>query len=132
MCLTEVLWGERIGLLSIDERGFTVYFAQFPWHDSTACSVESCPCRSRNSSTEREQGKRISSLPLHPSPNVNRGESVRHVPGLNVREPLGHSSAPTASTAFQHNDFFVSLLARSSSRSNTDRTIKKGIPCGMP
>jgi putative transposase len=28
--LSEVLWGERIGLLPLDERWFTVYFAQFP------------------------------------------------------------------------------------------------------
>jgi putative transposase len=28
--LTEVLWGERIGLLPIDERWYTVYFAQVP------------------------------------------------------------------------------------------------------
>ena len=28
--LSQVLWGERIGLLPLDERWFTVYFAQFP------------------------------------------------------------------------------------------------------
>ena len=28
--LSEVLWGERIGLLPIDERWFTIYFAQLP------------------------------------------------------------------------------------------------------
>jgi hypothetical protein len=28
--LSEVLWGERIGLLPVNERWFTVYFAQFP------------------------------------------------------------------------------------------------------
>jgi transposase InsO family protein len=28
--LTEVLWGERVGLLPVDERWFTIYFAQFP------------------------------------------------------------------------------------------------------
>ena len=28
--LTEVLWGERIGLLPIDERWYTIYFAQYP------------------------------------------------------------------------------------------------------
>jgi hypothetical protein len=28
--LSEVLWGERVGLLPIDERWFTIYFAQFP------------------------------------------------------------------------------------------------------
>src|SRR5216683_1528587 len=27
--LSEVLWGERIGLLPVDERWFTIYFAQF-------------------------------------------------------------------------------------------------------
>ena len=28
--LSEVLWGERVGLLPIDERWYTVYFAEFP------------------------------------------------------------------------------------------------------
>jgi len=28
--LTEVLWGEHVGLLPADERWFTIYFAQFP------------------------------------------------------------------------------------------------------
>ena len=28
--LSEVLWGERIGLLPVDERWFTTYFAEFP------------------------------------------------------------------------------------------------------
>ena len=28
--LSEVLWGERVGLLAEDERWFTIYFAQFP------------------------------------------------------------------------------------------------------
>lgn len=28
--LTEVLWSERIGLLPVDERWFTIYFAQYP------------------------------------------------------------------------------------------------------
>ena len=27
--LTQVLWGERVGLLPVDERWFTIYFAQF-------------------------------------------------------------------------------------------------------
>jgi hypothetical protein len=28
--LSEVLWGERVGLLPIDERWYTVYFAELP------------------------------------------------------------------------------------------------------
>src|SRR6266849_4538772 len=28
--LSQVLWGERVGLLPVDERWFTIYFAQFP------------------------------------------------------------------------------------------------------
>lgn len=28
--LSEVLWGERVGLLQVDQRWFTIYFAQFP------------------------------------------------------------------------------------------------------
>ena len=29
MVLSQVLWGERVGLLPVDERWFTVYFTQF-------------------------------------------------------------------------------------------------------
>ena len=28
--LSEVLWGERVGFLPVDERWYTIYFAQFP------------------------------------------------------------------------------------------------------
>ncbi len=28
--VSQVLWGEHVGLLPVDERWFTVYFAQFP------------------------------------------------------------------------------------------------------
>ena len=28
--MSEVLWGERIGLLPVDDRWFTIYFARFP------------------------------------------------------------------------------------------------------
>ena len=28
--LTEVLWGEQVGLLPEDDRWFTIYFAQYP------------------------------------------------------------------------------------------------------
>jgi len=28
--LSRVLWGERVGLLPVDERWYTIYFAQFP------------------------------------------------------------------------------------------------------
>jgi len=28
--LSEILWGERVGLLPLDDRWFTIYFAQFP------------------------------------------------------------------------------------------------------
>ena len=30
MFLSEVFWGERVGLLPADDRWFTVYFAQLP------------------------------------------------------------------------------------------------------
>ena len=41
--LSEVLWGERIGLLPIDDRYYTVYFAAFPiaWFDSHTLRVQS-------------------------------------------------------------------------------------------
>ena len=43
--LSEVLWGERIGLLPIDDRYYRVYFAAFPvaWFDSYALRIEPLP-----------------------------------------------------------------------------------------
>ena len=38
--LSEVLWDERVGLLPVDHRWFTTYFAQFPLRDLTASSRE--------------------------------------------------------------------------------------------
>jgi hypothetical protein len=43
--LSEVLWGERVGLLPVDDRWFTIYFAQFPIarFDSQQLQVTSLP-----------------------------------------------------------------------------------------
>ena len=43
--LSEVLWGERVGLLPVDDRWFTIYFAQVPIarFDSQKLRVMSLP-----------------------------------------------------------------------------------------
>jgi hypothetical protein len=62
--LSEVLWGEPVGLLSVDERWFTVYFAQVPLARFDSWRRGSSHCR--KTSTWMGQGKRARPLTLHP------------------------------------------------------------------
>jgi hypothetical protein len=47
--LSEVLWGEPIGLLPVDDDRFTVYFAHLPLaqFDARTCKLSPLPDRSR-------------------------------------------------------------------------------------
>ena len=76
--LSEVLWGERVGLLPIDERWYTVYFAALPLarFDSWRRRVMPLPPeknpreraqRSRPASTGLEQGRGSIPFPAPPS-----------------------------------------------------------------
>ncbi len=93
--LSEVLWGERVGLLPLTRMsaGIRCTSPKFPWRGLTAGNGESCRCRQRKiagvrappkpaASTWPEQGKGKFPLPLHPSPHGNGRKSVRDVPGL--------------------------------------------------
>ncbi len=78
--LSEVLWGERIGLLPVDDRWFTIYFAHLPLasFDSRLRQVVPLP-KGFNVDGAGEEDASPSPAP-HP---LNPGaESVRCVPGL--------------------------------------------------
>ena len=57
--LSEVLWGERIGLTEVEDGLFTVQFANLPWHDSTAKPVSwsRCPTAATPNTTPQGRGK---------------------------------------------------------------------------
>ncbi len=69
--LSEVLWGERVGLLPIDDRYYTIYFAAFPiaCFDSQSLRVRSCgktkPDFDRDEAGEGE-------LPPSPAPHPRK------------------------------------------------------------
>lgn len=67
--LSEVLWGERVGLLPEDDRYFTVYFAQFPigCFDSRRLVVLPLP-RQQNFNVEGAGEGESSPSPATPSP----------------------------------------------------------------
>jgi transposase InsO family protein len=74
--VSEVLWGERIGLLPVDDRWFTVYFAHRPLarFDSRRAFLLPLPKPETFSGDEAEEGEVSPSpapLPLNPKENVS-------------------------------------------------------------
>lgn len=65
--LSEVLWGERVGLLPVDDRWFTIYFAQFPIarFDSQELRVTPVP-KTRSWSNAAEAGDMSPASAPHP------------------------------------------------------------------
>jgi transposase InsO family protein len=66
--LSEVLWGERVGFLPIDDRWFTIYFAQFPLarFDSQKLQVLSLPSAKDRVMADAGQGEVSPSPAPHP------------------------------------------------------------------
>ena len=66
--LSEVLWGERVGLLPVDDRWFTVYFAQFPIarFDSKQLRVMPLPKAGVDYKTDAGKGEASPSPAPHP------------------------------------------------------------------
>src|SRR5258707_11549830 len=64
--LSEVLWGERVGLLPADDRCFTIYFAQLPLarFDSHKLQVTSLPETGSGDNVTAREG--AEAPPLHP------------------------------------------------------------------
>jgi len=97
--LSQVLRGERVGLLPVDERWFTVYFAQFPIarFDSRKLRVLPLPQEENYDMAEAEVP-----FPCTPSPQRGGRKTVRDVPGLNCQ------GCPRP---FKRRDFSLALLA---------------------
>ena len=74
--VSQVLWGEQVGLLPLDERWFTIYFAQFPIarFDSRKLRVWLLPRRKMSISLKQGKGRRP--LPLHPIPSWRADKKV--------------------------------------------------------
>ncbi len=71
--LSEVLWGERVGLLPEDGRWFTIYFAQYPLarFDSQYLRVTQLPKTGRVQKTAAEEG---AAAPSSANPPLITGE----------------------------------------------------------
>ena len=78
--LSEVLWGERVGLLPIDERWYTVYFAELPLARFDSWQRRIVPLPPEKNPKGEKVGERAGfyiaaageeevSLPLHPIPS---------------------------------------------------------------
>ncbi len=66
--LSEVLWGERVGLLPVDDRWFTVYFAHLPLgrFDSRQLRMSPLPKQGLTTKTDAGQGEASPSPAPHP------------------------------------------------------------------
>ena len=62
--LSEVLWGEPIGLLPVDDRTFTVYFAHLPLarFDSKTCTLARLPADSRAKDKNLPKKEKLSDM----------------------------------------------------------------------
>jgi putative transposase len=66
--LSEVLWGERIGLLPVDERWFTIYFAQLPLARFDSRRMRIVPLPKETGFDEAEAGEEDKSPSPAPHP----------------------------------------------------------------
>jgi len=78
--LSEVLWGERVGLLQENDRWFTVYFAQHPIALFDSHQLRVAPLLTNSQLGEGEGGGAPFAFPW--SPHRTEPESVRYAPGL--------------------------------------------------
>ena len=91
--LSEVLWGERVGLLPVDERWFTIYFAQFPIARFDCRKLRIVPLPEEEDCYIADAGEEDDSPSPAPHPLTTTEEkvsgmspvcSVRDVPGCSV------------------------------------------------
>jgi len=91
------LWGERIGMLPVDERWFTIYFAQLPIAAFDSYELRVVPWHKPSGFDRDEAGEGEVSPSPASSPRWKPGESVRHVPGLKCQgcpRPFTSSASP--------------------------------------
>lgn len=84
--VSEVLWGEAVGLLPINDHCYRVYFAQVPIgiFDCEHGQVFGLAKGKGYGTTDAGEGD-ASPSPATPSPQPSGAESVRDVPGLNCQ-----------------------------------------------
>jgi hypothetical protein len=82
--LSDTLAGERIGLEPIDDRWYTIYFAEFPLGYSTVAPEPFIDYRKQQASTSLMQGTGTCPFPCTPSPKPGP-EIVNYVLGLNCQ-----------------------------------------------
>jgi transposase InsO family protein len=74
--VSEVLWGERIGLLPLDEHCYTVYFAQFPLARFDSRHAYLTPLPKQGLTTKADAGERDASPSPAPLPLNLKDEKV--------------------------------------------------------
>jgi transposase InsO family protein len=74
--VSEVLWGERIGLLPLDEHCYTVYFAQFPIARFDSRHAYLTPLPKQGLTTKADAGERDASPSPAPLPLNLKDEKV--------------------------------------------------------
>jgi transposase InsO family protein len=74
--LTEVLWGESVGLLPLDERWFTIYFAQFAIARFDSQKLRVCPLAKEEGFYIADAGAGEASPSPAPHPLTNEEEKL--------------------------------------------------------
>jgi len=74
--LSEVLWGERVGLLPVDDRWYTVYFAHVPIGNSTVSKLRMSPLPKAGVDYKADAGKGEASPSPAPHPLNQVDEKV--------------------------------------------------------
>jgi transposase InsO family protein len=78
--LSEVLWGERVGLLPLDERWYTIYFAQFAIARFDSQKLRVLPLSQEESYDIAEAGEGAASPSPAPHPLTEEGQKVSGMP----------------------------------------------------
>src|SRR5262249_50987940 len=110
--VSETLAGEPIGLEPIDDRWYTIYFADFALRSSTAGLSRCIACPQQKASTELRQGKGNCPLPLHPIPKT-RIKKCQLCPRskMSTNFPAGHSGRAYGAWCTARVDFCLWLIA---------------------
>jgi transposase InsO family protein len=74
--LSEVLWGERVGLLPVDDRWFTIYFAQFPIARFDSQELRVMPLSMTRGFSKVSEVEGDASPSTSPQPLVERNQKV--------------------------------------------------------
>jgi len=76
MFLTEVLWGESIGLLPEDDRWFTIYFAHLPLARFDSHKLQVIPCKATQGFYKMWAGEEDTSPSPAPHPRTEQDQKV--------------------------------------------------------